>query len=418
VALTHGRRAQVIAEIDEFIETISDDVDILLATRDVAYGFAETLGWPALRLAKPKHIDRTVNAVLNAAAAISAPAKGKDWIDVRERWVKSTLAKDSTLSETPLLPILLSLLAITKHSEALPTTRATILHEMVKAIVTRQETRQGNEFRVGALDGRSAAGALLDGFSLEAITIAVDGGQSTFERIIREVNHDLTQRWGLHPGPAGVTGEAVVRFWDETGIFVMSGAHELVAPRVELFAEIGEALHIACKPEQEVSRWADEAIKAGRLESVILAAGLSSAASRLLLQAATAHKKYELLRAAMTAVRQGAEPAEPDFTDFVTILAEEARFGDREAWQMWTAATKLPLSTSLMDRMLEALEFFPAEHQLAARTALLLRGHPEAAIDDRQAQLLDTLRLKPLAPLPRRHNGPKKVLTCHGGQSV
>src|SRR5664279_2920441 len=97
---TYDRRGKVVSEIDAFRDSIHQDVDVLLATRDVAYGQAATLRWDHVRLCRPASVAKTIASILRR----SAPALGADkWVAERREWVDHALIGDATLCETPLL---------------------------------------------------------------------------------------------------------------------------------------------------------------------------------------------------------------------------------------------------------------------------------------------------------------------------
>lgn len=104
---THDRRGRVISELHDFLSTISEDVDVLLATRDVAYAQAATLGWPNMRLSPPKEIDRSVQAVLEASATAASKVHSEDWVP-HTSWLGSrcfdtryNASRDATTADTP-----------------------------------------------------------------------------------------------------------------------------------------------------------------------------------------------------------------------------------------------------------------------------------------------------------------------------
>jgi len=104
---TYDRRGAVVGEIGTFLKSVSPDVDVLVATRDVAYGQAATLEWGSIRLLPPKHAERIVTAVLRRSTARAGVSEdnAEQWAAERADWVQRALA-DATLRETPLLPIL------------------------------------------------------------------------------------------------------------------------------------------------------------------------------------------------------------------------------------------------------------------------------------------------------------------------
>jgi hypothetical protein len=405
---THDRRGQVISELHDYLNTVSENVDVLLATRDVAYAQAATLGWPSLQLSPPKEIDRSIEAILEASATAAGEVQREDWVRTRVGWVQAVLARDVTLRETPLLPILLALLAAEKSNGALPQHRAAILWAVVKNVVERREARRALEFRVGELTGESAASAILDGFAVEAAEIGASGGQCPLARARRAIAEMLACRWDLHQGPAVVAADAIVRFWDENGILIVLGAMEMVTPRVELYAEIGEAISVVQRPEEDIVTWVDAAAGAGRFESIILAAGLSEVAARQLLAIASTTDDRQLLLAAATAVREGATVGESEsFTGLVNALARDASLGDAEAWQTWLLLVELPLPEDLRLTVTEALASFPAECHAIGRALMILKGLRESAASENTNLLLDALRVTNYPDVPQREKNDK-----------
>jgi hypothetical protein len=153
----------VVADIERFLADNGPYVATLLATRDVAYAQAAKLGWPELRLAPPEKAERTVAAVLSAAAERSVPVADRQaWVNTRKSWVAHVLSGDQTLRETPLLPVLLGLLAAERHAESLPQQRATILYEVVRNVAERREVQRQLDFALGDLTGRHATAAALE----------------------------------------------------------------------------------------------------------------------------------------------------------------------------------------------------------------------------------------------------------------
>ena len=401
---TRSRRGKVMRELHDFLSGISPDADVLLATRDVAYAQAATLGWPEVRLGPPGDIEKLVRAILDAAAAGKNQSGQGDWVDRRADWVDAALERDGTLRETPLLPVLLALLASEKATSVLPRHRASILAAVIKNVAERYESQRGEDFRIGEFQGQEAVAVAIEGFAAEAAEIGAAGGQCPLPQAIRAVARVLTDRWGVHAGPAETTADAIARFWDEAGILVLSGADETLAPRVEIYAEIGEAIRITQGTEAEIIHWVDVASSAGRYESVILAAGLSSIAARRLLQVASVRGSQDLLMAATTAVREGAAVAEEELTALACALADDVRIGDREAWRTWSRLARLPLTGDMAALAESALTSFPPEYQAIGRAVIILREMTSAdsLTPDETAQLLDALRVTKLQRLGRR----------------
>lgn len=224
---TYQRRAAVVAEVEAFLASCSEHVAVLLSTRDVAYGHAATLGWPDLRLAPPKSIDRLVSAVL-AACQAAAVRRGEDvdgvgWVAAREAWVGSALGANATLRETPLVPILLALLAGERDIGKLPAARANVMRAVVESLLVRHDSVPAR-LVIGDLVGDAAVASTLYVFAIEARALVDGGGQQLLATLQPLVAGALAEHWGLAPGPAGLAADAAIRFWDEHGIFISSCA--------------------------------------------------------------------------------------------------------------------------------------------------------------------------------------------------
>jgi hypothetical protein len=91
---THDRRGAVVAEVEDLCAGVSADVPVLLATRDVAYAQAATLGWDDVRLVEPQKPERAVRAVLAAVAAARRVQDSNAWVERRVEWVAAVLDRD------------------------------------------------------------------------------------------------------------------------------------------------------------------------------------------------------------------------------------------------------------------------------------------------------------------------------------
>lgn len=191
---TYHRRGAVVSEVETFLGDSSPDVDVLLATRDVAYGQAATLGWADVRLAAPKEIERTISAILQAAARHRKGVNHSDWSRPRQEWVTDALRSAPTLRETPLLPVLLTLLAIERDEGSLPRERSRILVSVVHDVVARREANRRDPFALGDLHGSAAAAAALHVFALEGSAIMASGGQCEMQGVVAPIAEALAHQ--------------------------------------------------------------------------------------------------------------------------------------------------------------------------------------------------------------------------------
>jgi hypothetical protein len=399
---TYEHRAEVVSDLHLFLRGVHEDVGVVLATRDVAYGQAATLGWSAIRLARPGKMGTTIQAVLRAAAqALSTTAgpalSAEEWIGERTTWITKVLTDDTTLAETPLLPLLLTLLAIERDTAALPTRRARILLEVVTAAVDRHERRRREKFSFGILEGTDAHDAALAGFGTEAAAILGAGGRAAAGSVSDRVSLMLRNRWALSAGHAASAAKEIIHFWDETGIFVISNNTQCIAPRIALFAEVGDAKD-AIEDASRIEDWVADRLAGGKLESLILAAGMSPTAARSLAAVAIRTGDRALAHALVQAIQEGAElPAEMR-EGVRKILLADARQADREGWRSWTAALRLPGDLDQADTF-AVLDAYPRDYRmlgqayrdLAERSAAELIAAPDSLLAVLSLQRLDKL---------------------------
>ncbi|MEU3006587.1 NACHT domain-containing protein [Streptomyces sp. NPDC007020] len=400
---TYDQRSRVVGEISGLVAAVPEGVCILLATRDVAYGQAATLGWPTLRLRSPSTAESTVTAVLTLAAAQRLPkaADRPGWVAERAAWVRSALAQDSLLCETPLIPVLLALLAVRRSTESLPKQRATILEAVVKDIVADREVRRGNGRALGPLAGTELHTATMHAFTSEAAEILNSQGQAVKESVVAAIAADLREPWGLPPARATTAARDAVHLFDETGIFVLSGAEETVAPRIALFAEIGDAMRIVSRPH-EIPDWVDARITGQQFEPLVLACTLDVAVARAVSTAL--HRNPDdvvLARALVQAAREGAELDDATIRQICECLIGHVAHGTQEGWQSWKDLLGLPVPADLRASAEAAATEFSPEHALVARASLQLRFRPDSSVVEDPQLLKDVLALRALPHWPR-----------------
>ncbi|MFB7539137.1 NACHT domain-containing protein [Streptomyces zaomyceticus] len=396
---TYDQRAKVVSDIANFVAEIPEGVCVLVATRDIAYGQAATLGWPSLRLLPPSSPESTVNAVLELAASHKAlPASSRtNWVSVRKAWVISALEKDDLLRETPLIPVLLALLAARRSTDSLPKRRARILEEVVRDIVARREVRRSDGRTLGPLSGSALESVSMQAFACEASEILNRQGKASAGIVVDVIAADLCESWGLPPAQATHAAREALRLFDETGIFVMSGAEEVISPRIELLAEIGDAMHVSTRPG-DIQGWVSTRIFRRQFEPLILACNLNpeiteSASSALL----AAPGDVELARALVQSVKEGAELNGSAIRDVCKCLIGHVAEGTREGWRSWEFLVSLPVPDELRASAVSAAELHGPEYGLVARVSLDLKSG-RYNLDDPQP-LRDALALK---RLPRR----------------
>jgi hypothetical protein len=398
---THARRGEIVSEIEGMCAGVSADVPVLLATRDVAYAQAATLGWDDLRLVKPEKPERAVRAVLRAVAASRGMSDSETWVERRLAWVKVILDRDHAVAETVLMPVLLALLAAERSNGALPVTHAEILHGVVAAAVRRREARRDPGLQLASLNEHDSANATLAAFAVEARVLGDAGGHAPMAAVEKAVASFLAQDWGLPTGAATSSARAIVHFWDEIGVFVIHGGDERVAPRMEVFLDIGDAVQASTQSPQTVASWVDARIRERRHEPLILAAALSEDACARLLTTACNSGEHELLIAAGAAVRQHACVSASDRERLVTALAKDAANPDKQGWTSYVTMLGCLGEHHEAQDPAEVLKHYPPEYKIIAKVEMALRSSFEPV---HEQDLLEVFRIQLPEPLPDRQS--------------
>ncbi|MFJ4615558.1 NACHT domain-containing protein [Streptomyces griseus] len=400
---TYDQRSIVVGEICDLVAALPEGVCILLATRDVAYGQAATLGWPSLRLRSPSTAETTVTAVLATAAAQKLPeaADRPGWVAERAAWVQSALAQDELLHETPLIPVLLALLAARRATESLPKQRATILKAVVTDIVADREVRRGGGRTLGPLGGSELPAATMYAFTSEAAEILNSQGRAVKESVVAAIAADLREPWGLAPARAATAARDAVHLFDETGIFVLSGAEETVAPRIALFAEIGDAMRIVSRPN-EMPEWVDARIAAKQFEPLVLACTLNASVTRAASRALHNNpRNTALARALVRSAREGAELNDVTTRKISECLISHVADGTQEGWMSWEDLLWLPIPAEFRASAESAAARHSPDHALVARASLELQFHPNSCGAENAKLLKDVLALRSLPHRPQ-----------------
>ena len=414
---TYDRRAKVVSAVDDLVADLPEGVCIILATRDVAYGQAATLGWPQVRLSPPSTAENAAMAVLESAATAGMvdPSERADWIKVRHEWVLSALEKEEVLCETPLMPILLSLLAARKSTAQLPERRARILEAMVTDVVVGRELRRSDGRTLGPLNGLALDTAGIQAFTSEAAEIQNSQGKANSHSVVEAITADFRDDWGLPLGQARTAALEAVRVFDESGIFVLSGANEIVVPRIALFAEIGDAMHVVSRTE-EIPTWVEARIVGRQFEPLVLACTLEAAVVSAAASALTSKPdQVALARALAQGFKEGAKLDDDTVACVCRSLIAHVEEGTREGWSNWEALLWLPVPADLRDSAEAAAKAHGAEHSLVARASFVLKYAPQQ-LDIKQTQVLqEVLALRSLPDRPSESTGTQAEFVSYFG---
>lgn len=370
---TYEDRAAVVSSIEQFAEGLDPGVCILLSSRDVAYAYAETLGWPHVKLMPPVNSIATIRAILRLAAPARDGVSAGEWVEERRRWVEDVLASDSILRETPLVVVLLTLLAARADVQALPHRRADVLRQAVDEVVQRRELRRHDGRPIGRLEGSALPIAGLRAFAVEARTIMDGKGAASFDTLVSVVGEELGSFWGLAPGEAQAAATDAIRLFDESGIFTIGAPANEVTPRIVLFAEIGDALDAIANPPT-MSAWISARVADESLEAVVLACALEPAAGAATVdELRTNRSNVKLARALVRAIREGADMPESAKLDVLISLVDALGLGTEESWECWDDILEMSPPAEMHSKIVEAARTHSEHHALVAETMLVLR---------------------------------------------
>jgi hypothetical protein len=402
------QRRTVVQGLRRFLDTVHQDVEVVLSTREVGYADAQTLGFNEVAVSPPRNIDVTVRKILEVAARnASVPALDQpSWIRDRVRWVENVLESDPGLRRTPLIPVLLALLASRHDSALLPTRRAPILRAVLEDVCRVWEAAQRREgqVRLGLLDGERAVAALLDALLLES-SVLDERSSAERKEIERVLGEWFAARFQLPTAEAVVVATEAASFWDEAGVFV-TATDGMVAPSARLFVEIGAA---ACASELEASSALEAWVRAAaadrnRWETLRLATGLDGRIAQLVWSEVeetdgASEESADLLFVLAQAVAEGAElgaPALKGLTErLLMLLGDETR-----SWRAGLALARMPVPEEHRRNVREQFARYLPPRNAPTAQALAVLGWEESG-EEADSILRAALR----ATWPRGHGG-------------
>lgn len=375
---TGRSRREVLASLRRLLDRVQEDVEVVVSTRDVAYADARALDFADLSLVPPGHPEVTVHALLEAIAERDgvAPADRDTWVSERSAWVTAHLEHDRTLRRTPLVVVLLTLLAAAHRPDDLPATRGAVLARVTRDLVDRWEAearQKDEELRLGPLTLPAASDAAHLAFVVIGHTVLTEPGIRA-PRVVPSVAAALRDEYGLPAGQARAAAEDAVHLWDTAGVFTKVGANEELTARVQSLAELAEAVH-AIGDLAAVADWVARAIEDDALrEPLQLAANLEQTAANELLRAAGEQGTWAAYKQVIEAFRAGACPSPDAIEQLADRLTERVTpTGEADDWAAAVCLARLPLSAPQQGAALEALDRLPGGPRTVAR-AIAVEG--------------------------------------------
>ena len=383
-------RHEVLRQLKDLFSELDPDAEIVIATRDLAYADAASLGFFELRLLAPRESLDTARAVLEELASRYSPADGDEWVKARISWVKEWLDRDDALAETPLLAVLLAMRAAVGDEETLPGNRATVMVEILESVIVQWEAI-GERAQVGPLQEGLARRALIEGF-LALSRMLTEQELPVIDECRHAVANALREGFQLTAPSADVCADDVIAFWDQAGFFVC-GSDGRLFPRLRLFVEVGEAWRASKLTDAEGSEWVETALGDPDLvETLRLACQLSQRLAREAVDIADASRVPDLVLRANDvtagASGQGASKRNLLASALIEVLKSEDQNERRAAAE---ALLKLDLPKELRDKTRRSLSRLPADQRPSFEALLALKAdHPSAAEKRAIRDVIDT----------------------------
>ena len=358
---TRERRVEMVQYIERLLSQVHPDVEVVVSTRDAAYAEAASLGFRELRLLPPQDMTPFMQRVLQelATADPALPAHDRDrWVTTRASWIEQVLRGDPSLRETPLLAMLVTLLAGAKHLPSVPWKRAHILSHVVEHVAGRGElmARRGDQYHIGALTPEETPAALLDAFEATSFLL-IEKPEVKQVEAMETMAAMFQSRWGMPGGRAEAAAEACLKFWDEASIVVATGPIPTLEPRVRLFAEIGAARYVnRCPSAKRRQMLRGLLAEQTSHETVALAAGLSAEITTEIIRFAVEQESLEWALLAAKAIREGTEPNESALRQLVDFLMAHLTQATDRTWEVAQAIARLPVLREQQGQVLTVFE--------------------------------------------------------------
>lgn len=281
--------------ISSLLERMHKDTSVVVVGRDSAIPAAKKLLLPEVRLCEPDFLERNMKSLLTAIADVRIPLDEREqWLSEKVRNIEESKDRNQDIWSVPLLATMLTLLTASRNEPSLPSSRAKILHSVVKDSVRKWELKRLSIQPPGGWDDSLKAPHLLDGFAAigHAINEADSVDSSEVESALKLM---LTTRWNCSAGEAEVLSQDIRWFWDEhVGVFVSVDAGKATEARSRQFTEIAEAIWVSQKNAEEVKRWVERAILDEEMkEALVLASGLSSGVAEILMDVSLGQSDIE-----------------------------------------------------------------------------------------------------------------------------
>ncbi|MBB4912647.1 NACHT domain-containing protein [Actinophytocola algeriensis] len=268
-------RQDVARALKSWLDTIHDDLRVIVSSRDTAYSSVAILGLTEAELGPPSDLDDTVRRVVEHAADWSGrPDRDDDiatWLAKRVLWLRMAVGEHWAMMDIPLYAMHIAALAAATRFADLPPNNALALNSVVESVWLRWEAgvrRQGADPLPGLPDRDSSADAFNSTFSL--VTEQLEDRGRSVDALAATIAKHLEADYGSPRGLARTSARQLLAMWDDAGLFVAHGPDSVVTARTKLLIELGRAIRISTMSEEEKGARIRELIDDSEQREIIL----------------------------------------------------------------------------------------------------------------------------------------------------
>ena len=396
-----SRRHAVVEAIHHALVEIHEDVETVLATRDVGYAHAAVLGFHEAVLIPPLDLFSVLWKLARyLAEAQNVPSTScEKWAEDILDSVRPYRAGGGEYHKTPIAATAMVVLASQDRLTAPSRGYAAAQSALVDWLARRwefDERRRGELTLSAGITEAESAQLLIEVF--DTIAHIVDARGSLLQHELREeVAAWVQENWQLAPGRARVAASAAIEFWDEAGVFVCEGAEARVRARHASLLEVGVARWLAHRATSAVrSAWIRSHFRDDeQQETVVLLAALHRPSLETLIDLAYEYKSRTLLLLLARVFEEG--PRRTDDSDWkaslrrvVAALLPYLADGGRHGWEVLTSLVRLPLDEDDAHKVLSIVRVaFEGQRADIASAVAVLRWRISGELN--RAQMLATL---------------------------
>lgn len=266
-----ARMNDVVVALTSFLHLLPRDTTAVLSGRPSSQADAQGLGFTVLNLVESRTLSETRDAILRQLAENSGVQNVQEWVAERIDWFLSETRHHSELFSNPLMAILATIVAgNAADADHLPRGRARLVKVVLDHYMESWESRhrRNGDLKISILDPSTAVKAIKESFLVVAhnLDIHMQIPRDQIEAAVRRV---LLARYVSAPAVAESGAEQIISAWLDSGILTANGS--LLAPRLRLFAEAGEALHASARPDT-LAEWVAARIDDSALHGQLLLA--------------------------------------------------------------------------------------------------------------------------------------------------